>query len=274
MSYNLYKHVCFYRRSRRKQRLSPITVPEDVTRKIRKDHSGSFLFVKKSERPPDDPKLLKDAPHIVKIMEEATVGRGYSKRGLWCLKNNYSYLRNHFYASSKGVRSVYFLRLLEYSAGKTADDKKAMSKIKKFFRVIHKRQRYGYKMSYGIGALLRQPNYKVTKKETRRDPGEFKFWIPIRQNCIGGNDPISISSNAQFQMFLDSLDYTKIKDNTDTSISISSTSAWRLCYTTNLVVFVFHNKRRTLKGHGRKKTSYPRSEFLINEAEVIIVVLC
>ena len=174
------------------------------------------------------------------------------------------------------MRSIYILRLLEYSAGRKADDEKAMIKIKKFLRVVHKRQRYGYKMSYGIGALLRQPNYKVTKKETRRDPGEFKFWIPIRQNCVAGNDPISISSNAQFKMFLDSLDYTKIKDKTDISVSVTNTSAWRLCYTTNLVVFVFHNKRRVLGSRGRRhtKTSYPsRNEFVIDEAQVISLIL-
>ena len=76
-----------------------------MPRKKRKDNLGPFLFVKKAERPPDDPKLLKDAPHIVRIMEDATVNRGYSKRGLWCLKNNYSYLRNHFYESEKGACS-------------------------------------------------------------------------------------------------------------------------------------------------------------------------
>ena len=172
------------------------------------------------------------------------------------------------------MRSIYILRLLEYSAGEKVDDEKAMLKIKKFFRVIHKRQRFGYKMSYGIGALLRQPAYKVTNKETKKDPGEFKFWIPIRQNCVAGNDPISIASNAQFKMFHDSLDYTRIKDKTDACVSVSNSSAWRLCYTTNLVVFVFHNRRRVLGSRGRGGISRPsRNRFLMDEAEVISLIL-
>lgn len=106
--YMVYQKFCCWccrNRNRRKQRLDPKIIPEDEARKKRDRHLGSFLFVKKSELPPNDPEHLRDAPHIQQLMKAATLGRGYSKRGLWCLKNNYSYLRNHFYESEKGAYS-------------------------------------------------------------------------------------------------------------------------------------------------------------------------
>ena len=47
-----------------------------------------------------------------------------------------------------GVRSLYVLRLLEYSSGTKESDRDAQVRIKSFFRAIHRRQRFGYKVGY------------------------------------------------------------------------------------------------------------------------------
>ena len=86
------------------------------------------------------------------------------------------------------------------------------------------------------------------------------------------------SGIGQFRLFLSGLDYSKIKDETLVSRKYIS-SDWKMLYTTNLVVYVFHNYRRVLAGKRVKKS--PRGqhanaiarEFLHREAMVGITTV-
>lgn len=80
----------------------------------------------------------------------------------------------------------------------------------------------------------------------------FIFQIPLRASCHYGKHPHKIASNKQFNLFLKGLDYSKVKDNTLCGGNLPS-SDWKMLYTTNLVVYVFHNMRRVLGGKATKK---------------------
>lgn len=126
-----------------------------------------------------------------------------------------------------------------------------------------------FQICYGIGAMLEKKNYKASGFETEQQPGEYKFWIPIRDKCIHGDSPLKISSKGAFEKFSQGLDYLKIKNNT--TVKAPPSSDWRLCFTTNLIVFVFHNRKRVLGGrvnHHRGASHSAANIFIDNEAQV------
>ena len=81
----------------------------------------------------------------------------------------------------------------------------------------------------------------------------FIFQIPLRSSCHYGKHPHKISSNKEFNLFIKGVDYSKIKDNTLCGGNLPA-SDWRILFTTNLVVFVFHRYQRVLAGPGARKS--------------------
>ena len=82
----------------------------------------------------------------------------------------------------------------------------------------------------------------------------YMFQIPTRSSCHFGKHPHNISSNKSFNLFLKGVDYSKIKDNTLCSGNLPS-SEWKILFTTNIVVFIFHRFKRVLSGLGRRRRS-------------------